>query len=336
MPIYHLSIKTISRSAGRSATAAAAYRSASVITDCRTGEHHDYRRKDGVVSTAIFLPPQAPEWAADRSQLWNAAEAAEKRKNSTVAREFEIALPSELDEAQREKLAHDFAQELVARHQCAADVAIHAPGRDGDNRNHHAHILLTTRRLGADGLTEKTRELDDLKTGEVQYWRARYAELQNEHLQAAGIAARVDHRTLEAQGIDREPTKHLGPTATAIERKTGQPSRKRQDWEAAVIERLMAAKAAGELERRRKSAERSIINLTGDIEQAKALRRDINVGRERVREAYKTRKLLKWHEEYKRQQAEAAQERQRQEAARIRELQQQRQSDRGSEHGMSM
>jgi len=331
MPIYHLSIKTISRSAGRSATAAAAYRAAAVITDTRTGEHHDYSRKSGVVSAVLFLPKNAPEWATERAALWNAAEAAEKRKNSTVAREFEIALPSELSAAGREALAYRFTHELVKRHGCAADVAIHAPGREGDNRNHHAHILLTTRRLGADGFTEKTRELDDLKTGEVQYWRARYAELQNGMLQAAGIAERVDHRTLEAQGIERTPTKHLGPTATAIERKSGQPSRKRQDWEKATIEKLAAAKEAGDLERQREEAEGSIISLSSDIEQAKALSRDINAGRERVREAYKTQKLLKWHEEHKRQQAEEAQkkeqERKRQEEARIRELQ--RQSGRG-------
>jgi len=159
----------------------------------------------------------------------------------------------------------------------------------------------------------------------------RYAELQNERLQAAGIAERVDHRTLEAQGIEREATKHLGPTATAIERRTGQPSRKREAWERVAIEKLAEAKEAGELERQREAVEGSIIALSGDIEQARALSRDINTGRERVREAYKTQKLLKWHESYKRQQAEEAQkkeqERKRQEEERQRELQ--RQSGRG-------
>jgi len=293
MPIYHLSVKTISRSAGRSATAAAAYRAADVITDKRTGEQHDYRRKEGVISTALLLPDAAPEWAVDRSELWNAAEAAEVRKNSTVAREFEIALPSELTAYQRARLAYDFAYELVERHQCAADVAIHAPGREGDNRNHHAHILLTTRRLGADGFTEKTRELDDLKTGEVVRWRERYAELQNERLQAAGVAERVDHRTLEAQGIEREPTKHLGPTATAIERKSGQPSRKRLDWARATSERLEVAKEAGELERQREAVEGSIVSLSSDIEQAKALKSDISEGKARAREAYQREKAMR-------------------------------------------
>ena len=271
MAIYHLSVKTISRSAGRSATAAAAYRAGVEITDERTGEIHDYTRKGGVESAALILPDNAPEWARDRAQLWNAAELAEKRKNSTVAREFEIALPAELSPAQREKLAHDFARELVKRHGVAADVAIHAPGKKGDNRNHHAHILLTTRRLGPEGLTEKTRELDDQKTGPqiVTQWRERFAALTNERLREAGIEARVDHRTLEAQGIEREPTRHLGPAATGYERRTGEPSRKRQDFEQEAAERLARAREAGELERQKKEADASIISLSSDIEAAK-------------------------------------------------------------------
>ena len=258
MAIFHLSVKTVSRSAGRSATAAAAYRAGVEITDQRTGEVHDYTRKQGVLSTTLVLPKDAPEWASDRGELWNAAEQSENRKNSTVAREFEIALPDELNTEQRERLALSLAREVVDRHQCAADVAIHAPGSEGDQRNHHAHILLTTRRLGPDGLTAKTRELDDLKLGpkEVDRWRARFADLTNQHLKEAGLNIRVDHRSLAAQGIDREPTKHLGPTATAIERRTGEPSKKRRDWregqaeQQAITERLKAAKASGEQERR--------------------------------------------------------------------------------------
>lgn len=271
MAIFHLSVKTISRSAGRSATAAAAYRAGVEITDERTGEIHDYTRKGGVESAAVILPDGAPDWARDRAQLWNAAEQAEKRKNSTVAREFEIALPAELSPAEREKLAHDFARELVKRHGCAADVAIHAPGKEGDNRNHHAHILLSTRRLEADGFTEKTRELDDQKTGKVivTEWRERFATLQNERLREAGHSVQVDHRSLEAQGIEREATRHLGPTATAIERRTGQPSHKRQQHNEDALERIQRARDAGELERQGKEADRSIIDLSGDLDAAK-------------------------------------------------------------------
>lgn len=155
MAIFHLSVKTISRSAGRTATAAAAYRAGVEITDERTGDVHDYRRKGGIESAELVLPAEAPEWASDRNAVWNAAEQAETRRNSTVAREFEIALPSELSAIERQRLARDFAREIVDRHGCVADVCIHAPDRGGDNRNHHAHILLTTRRLKPSGFTEK-------------------------------------------------------------------------------------------------------------------------------------------------------------------------------------
>ena len=274
MAIFHLSVKTISRSAGRSATAAAAYRAGVKITDERTGEVHDYTRKGGVEAAELVLPAGAPDWAADRAALWNAAEQAETRKNSTVAREFEIALSEEVSAAERQRLAHDLAREIVERHGCAADVAIHAPGSDGDHRNHHAHILLSTRRLGPDGFTEKTRELDDQKTGPrlVTQWRERFASLQNEHLHRAGIEARVDHRSLEAQGIDREPTRHLGPAASGYERRTGEPSRKRLDWEAEAAERLARAKALGELERQSRQSDRLILDLSGDLSAAKAER----------------------------------------------------------------
>ncbi len=224
MASFHLSVKTVSRSAGRSSTAAAAYRAGAKITDDRTGEIHDYRRRAGVESADLILPTGAPAWAGDRGKLWNAAEKSENRKNSTVAREFEIALPAELDAVGRKKLAHDFAREIADRHGCAVDVAIHAPGGKGDNRNHHAHLLCTTRRLTADGFTDKTRELDERNSGEVDRWRERFAQLQNEHLERAGQSERVDHRSLKDQGIERAPGVHLGPAAAAIERR-GETSR---------------------------------------------------------------------------------------------------------------
>jgi hypothetical protein len=246
--IYHLSVKTISRSHGRSATAAAAYRAATEITDERTGEIHDYTRKSGVEYTEIVLPANAPNWATDRSALWNAAEQAETRKNSTVAREFEIALPAELSAKERQKLAVTFAKEIVARHGVAADVAIHKPSRGGDNRNHHAHILITTRQLTEEGFTKKTRELDDRKSGEVDRWRERFAELQNESFKKNGIDESVDHRSLKDQGIEREPTQHLGVAATGYERRTGELSRRHNDFEKYTEERLNIAKEITELE----------------------------------------------------------------------------------------
>ncbi|MCW2314073.1 MobQ family relaxase [Rhodoferax antarcticus] len=274
MAIYHLSVKAISRSAGRSATAAAAYRAGCKITDERTGDIHDYTRKGGVESADIVLPDGAPDWSSNRAKLWNAAELAEKRKDACVAREFEVALPSELSTAERRRLALDFAKDMANREGCAVDVAIHAPGKEGDNRNHHAHILRTTRKVDADGMGAK---LDTEKAGrkraeDLEAVRARWADMTNERLRENGIAARIDHRSLEAQSIEREPTKHLGPAASGYERRTGQPSDKRIQQEREAVERLTQAKAAGELERQSRQLDRSIIDLSGDLNAAKAER----------------------------------------------------------------
>ena len=274
MAIYHLSVKPISRTDGRSATAAAAYRAAIQISDARTGKLHDYRRKQGVVSAVLLVPEVAPKWAHDRSQVWNAAEMAETRKNATVAREFEIALPAELNDVQRQQLAHEFAQELVNQHGCIADVAIHQPSGGGDQRNHHAHILLSTRRLGPEGFTDKTRELDDYSSGPkwVHKWRERYAQLQNRYLQQAGCEARVDHRSYQNQGVDVLPSCHLGPSATAYERRTGLPSQKRLNWEEYAQQRLLAAKETGDRERELRQLDASILVLDGDLQAALAVR----------------------------------------------------------------
>jgi hypothetical protein len=274
MAIYHLSVKAISRSAGRSATAAAAYRAGCKIADERTGEIHDYTRKRGVESADLVLPDGAPEWASHRPRLWNAAELAEKRKDACVAREFEVALPSELSPAERRRLAVDFAKDMANREGCAVDVAIHAPGREGDNRNFHAHILRTTRKVEADGLGAKldTEKAGRKRVDDLEAVRTLWANLTNERLRENGIEAQVDHRSLKAQGIEREPTRHLGPAASGYERRTGEPSWKRQEFEREAAERLARAKAVGELEREGREADRSILDLSGDLSAAKAER----------------------------------------------------------------
>ena len=235
MASYHLSVKTIKRSAGRSATPAAAYRSASTIACDREGRLHDYTAKRGVEVCFILAPEGAPSWVQDRAALWNAAEARETRSNSVTAREWELALPSEASDADRVEITRAFAQGLVERYGVAADVAIHAPHREGDQRNHHAHILTTTRVISAEGLTDKTRVLDAASTGgpEIEAMRGVWAELQNAALERAGEVERVDHRSLEvqrevalakgdelrAEALDREPELKLGPAANAIERR---------------------------------------------------------------------------------------------------------------------
>jgi hypothetical protein len=219
MAVFHCSVKTVSRSKGRSATGAAAYRAAEKIKDQRTGEVHDYRHKKGVEFREMVFPFGVTP-ADSRAQLWNAAEAAETRTNSTVAREYEVALPAELTAQERRALVLDFANHLSNSYGVACDIAVHAPGKGGDNRNYHAHILTTTRQVEQGGdLGAKTRVLDDIKTGEVGKIREAWADLVNDHLARAGHEARVDHRSYKVQGVDLQPMIHLGPKAAAMERR---------------------------------------------------------------------------------------------------------------------
>ena len=306
MAIYHLSIKPISRARGRSATAAAAYRAAERIEDRRTGEVFDYTRKRGVEHVEIVLPAAARAaevtWATDRGALWNAAEAAERRKDGRVAREVEVALPHELKAVERVELARRFAEELAERYGCAVDFAIHAPHRAGDTRNHHAHVLATTRVVEAGGLGAKTTlelaDTDRAKLGlskakdEVSDLRARWAGLVNEHLARHGHDARIDHRSLSDQGELRAPTVHVGPAVTAMERR-GERTEVGWRLEQEALERLAVAAELGRLQRERETVERSILDLTGDIGKARADRDagrtptfDLEAERKAAREAW--------------------------------------------------
>ena len=203
MAIYHLRATMISRSQGRSATAAAAYRVADRIEDRRTGLVFDYAARGGVDHTEILAPDHAPDWVRDRSELWNRVEESEARKNSQVAREIRVALPDELTHAQRVALVRDYVQTQFVDRGMVADIALHAPGREGDERNHHAHILLTTREVDAEGsvpgggFTTKNRDWNKVEV--LEGWREAWARDSNAALERAGIEDRVDHRTLEAQ-----------------------------------------------------------------------------------------------------------------------------------------
>ena len=197
MAIYLLHVSMISRSQGRSATAASAYRAAMRIEDRRTGLAFDYAARGGVDHTEIIAPDHAPDWASDRSELWNRVEEAETRKNSQVAREVRVALPHELTHAQRLELVRGFAQEQFVDRGMVADIALHAPGREGDERNHHAHILLTTREIDANGFTAKRRDWNKVEV--LEGWRQGWAIDSNAALEWAHIDERVDHRTLVVQ-----------------------------------------------------------------------------------------------------------------------------------------
>lgn len=238
MAIFHLSIKTVSRSRGQSTVITAAYQSGEKLYDERAGLTRCYSHKERIEGTRIILPMFAPKWGLNREKLWNAAEAAEKRKDACVGREILVALPAELSPRQREELVFDFVGEIVSHIECAADLAIHAPDKRGDQRNFHAHILLSTRIFGPTGFGKKTRELDVRHTASpiLLQWRELWANLTNNALEQAGHEARVDHRSLAERGIDRIPGIHLGPGAIGFERRTGQPSRRRLDYEKAISE----------------------------------------------------------------------------------------------------
>lgn len=234
MAIYHTRVKTFSRAKGQAATAAAAYRAGLVIVDAVRDQKHDYRRRGGVVETLCIAPDHAPDWAFDPRLLWPAVEDAERRKDATVAREFEVALPHELDDDQRSALVSELARTLVDRYGFAVQASIHAPPTP-DGLNYHVHILATTRRMSSGGLADKTRELDGGPSGrgEVEWVRAMVAEKINAHLEAADIDARIDHRSLKdraqaaldegdlltALKFTREPQRNMGKHATALQRR---------------------------------------------------------------------------------------------------------------------
>lgn len=193
MAIYHTRVKTFSRKKQHSAVAAAAYRSGLCLTDTRTGIVHNYLARSGVQRITCISPIGAPDWTQDPAQLWNAAEAAEKRKDSTVARDFEMALPHELSDDQRWELALNVARKLVLRFQFAIQVSMHAPPKNADARHYYAHLLATTRRVDAQGLAQKTRELDGVINGkpQVEWIRATIAQSINDHLRQASDAERA-------------------------------------------------------------------------------------------------------------------------------------------------
>ena len=214
---------------------------------------HDYSRKQGVAEWYTLIPEGAPAWMADPARLgdlWAAVAAAETRLNTrpneaTEAREAVLSLPHELDAETRAALAHDFAQLMVRRYGVVATVAVHAPSRGGDARNHHAHIMVSDRRwTDPEGFYEKARELNLHAGGsrtEVPYLRAAWASMVNEAYTRAGYVIGVDHRSfetrkqealdrgdaVEAARWDREATEHMGPARTAAERAAARAARAR-------------------------------------------------------------------------------------------------------------
>ena len=241
MAIYHLSIKIISRGKGKSAVAAASYRSGEKIKNKYDGIVHDFTRKGGIAHTEILLPRNAPQEFASRSVLWNSVEKIEKSKNSQLAREIEIALPKELSREKQIELVRKYVKENFVKVGMCADVALH----DKNDGNPHAHILLTMRPLNEDKtwgakskkeyILDKNGEKIKLKNGnyktrkinttdwneqeKAEEWRKAWADITNKYLEENSIQEKVDHRSYQRQGIEQIPTIHLGVSATQMEKK---------------------------------------------------------------------------------------------------------------------
>lgn len=233
MASYHFRAQIIKRSKGRSAIAAAAYRAGQRLEDPDNGKVHDYSRKRGVSHCEILIPEGAAPWLADRQKLWANVHAIEKRRDSQLARELDIALPHELTAEQRRELLLKFIREQFVSRGMVADVCFHdpVPERGDSPQNFHAHVLLTLRKATKSGLHHtKTREWNSDQL--LREWREIWCDRQNEALARYGHRARVDHRTLEAQqadarqrgdrgaalALDRKPEFHIGAKANKLAR----------------------------------------------------------------------------------------------------------------------
>ncbi len=215
MAIYHLHVKVIGRKAGSSAVSSAAYRSAARLRDERIDRVQDFSSKRGVVHSEVMLPENAPQAWSDRERLWNDVEAFEVRKDAQLAREVEFALPRELNQAQGIELARDFVQTEFVSKGMVADLNVHWDRADDGSPKPHAHVMLTMRSVDENGFRGKVRDWN--ATQLVERWRERWAELANERLAELDIDARIDHRSLEAQGIALEPQTQIGAPAQRIE-----------------------------------------------------------------------------------------------------------------------
>ncbi|WP_333630761.1 MobQ family relaxase [Agrobacterium cavarae] len=244
MSSYHFSMSIVKRSAGQSAIAAAAYRAGQRLSDERSGVVHDYANRRGVAHAEIVLPEGAPDWMRDRQRLWNHSESMEKRRDAQLAREINMALPAELTAEARLELVRTFVREQFVAKGMAVDFALHDPvaEKGDDPRNFHAHIMLTLRQVGADGLRSvKTREWNSDEM--LKVCRLAWADHQNRALERAGRHERVDARRLDVQrqdaersgdraaaaALDRTPEIHMGRRARNIERRGHHPVSQRRE-----------------------------------------------------------------------------------------------------------
>jgi ATP-dependent exoDNAse (exonuclease V) alpha subunit len=217
MALFRLEARVFSREKrDRSVIAAAAYRAGTKLKDELRDKTFDYaRRVKGVIQNAILAPEGAPVWAQESGPLWNMVEASEKRADAQLAREFILAVPPELSADAQFELAVNWAQKELVTSGMIAEVSLHHP-KSGTNQ--HVHILCTMRKIDGEKFSaKKPREWNDVKL--LRHQRESWAEAVNDALEKAGRSERVDHRSLKAQGIDREPQPKIGVAETAMKRK---------------------------------------------------------------------------------------------------------------------
>lgn len=204
MAIYHFTVSTISRGKGQSIVRVAAARAGERIRDERIGQTHNFLKRKGIEHRRIFTPAGAPAWMSDRTRLWNAIERSERRINSQLAREIQVALPNELSGDGQISLLERFILEQFVSRGMVADVVVNR----GNPKNHHATILLTTRVVQLDGFGQKDRSWNSRAL--LLMWREAWAKVVNKELEREGFSQRIDHRSNADRGIALEPQSKIG------------------------------------------------------------------------------------------------------------------------------
>jgi hypothetical protein len=271
---YHFHAGIHSRAKGHSAIAGAAYRAGEKLLDQRTGLTQDNSRREDVLYSAIFAPKNAPEWVHDRAELWNHVEEAEKRKDSQLAREINAALPWQLDEKHREYMVKDFAYDLT-RKGLVVDANIHDAHEGGSDKNIHVHMMITTRTVDENGLSQ-SKDRDSNRTEVLEHWRERWAEIGAKQLQKMGYVLEAEqwrhgHETMEQQKAaalergdlefaatcNRPATQHIGRAALEIEARgehsdRAQTIRDEQELKAEERELVTAQTELGQVEEQKR------------------------------------------------------------------------------------
>ncbi|MBI9109520.1 MAG: MobA/MobL family protein [Spirochaetales bacterium] len=279
--IYHFHGKIIQRSKGQNAVAAAAYRAGVELVDERTGEVKDFTRKERVDFSEIAAPTNAPEWVKDRQRLWNEVEKVENQEKSQLARDFDAGLPTALNLEEQKTIVREFVADNFTKHGMIADWSIH----DSAGKNPHVHMMVTMREVGPEGWSKtKDRELNKKKY--IFEQREAWAKTTNKQLERAGLNIRIDHRTLEAQGIDRTPTIHMGPN----------PSKYRKDKAQQIAQENMEIAQAKE----------KLSQLNAELKQLTADKQEIHKEAEPRRVEYLEREAVL--NEYRFDKPEKAQE----------------------------